>query len=138
MGGSRVPLWSADGVLGLFALATMYAGADPAPTPAPNPGYPTNSGYWLVAADGGVFAYGNAAFLGSAAGDLHAPAVGMTVTFGDNGYWIVTNDGTVLTYADAPGLGQAVGMTPWASLRAFWGASAGRLGPRRVICRREE
>jgi hypothetical protein len=35
-------------------------------------------GYWLVASDGGIFAYGDAAFAGSMGGHvLHAPMVGM-------------------------------------------------------------
>ena len=39
---------------------------------------PDGGGYWLVAADGGVFAYGDAAFDGSAGGiRLAAPVVGI-------------------------------------------------------------
>ena len=39
----------------------------------------TWSGYWLVAEDGGVFAFGDAAFYGSMGGHhLNAPVVGMT------------------------------------------------------------
>ncbi len=39
---------------------------------------PDGHGYWLVAADGGVFAFGDAAFAGSAGGlHLNAPIVGM-------------------------------------------------------------
>jgi hypothetical protein len=40
---------------------------------------PTGNGYWLVASDGGVFSFGNAAFEGSAGGSvLNRPIVGMT------------------------------------------------------------
>ncbi len=43
-------------------------------------------GYWLVAADGGVFAYGDAAFAGSMGGThLNAPIVGIAGN-GDGGY----------------------------------------------------
>ena len=40
-----------------------------------------NGGYWLVAADGGVFAFGDAPFLGSMAGHhLNAPVVGIAAS----------------------------------------------------------
>ena len=39
---------------------------------------PTGSGYWLVAADGGIFTFGDAAFFGSTGGEpLNQPIVGM-------------------------------------------------------------
>ena len=39
---------------------------------------PDGSGYWLVASDGGIFSYGDAAFYGSAGNqDLNKPIVGM-------------------------------------------------------------
>ena len=39
---------------------------------------PNGNGYWLVAADGGIFNYGNADFEGSEGGQpLNAPMVGM-------------------------------------------------------------
>ncbi len=42
---------------------------------------PPPSGYWLVAADGGIFTHGDAAFLGSqGATHLNSPIVGMTST----------------------------------------------------------
>jgi hypothetical protein len=39
---------------------------------------PEGKGYWLVASDGGIFAYGDARFTGSGGtGDLNDPVVGM-------------------------------------------------------------
>ncbi|MGP8006256.1 MAG: hypothetical protein ACLP2J_04400, partial [Acidimicrobiales bacterium] len=39
---------------------------------------PSGNGYWLVAADGGIFSYGDAAFDGSAGGlALNKPILGM-------------------------------------------------------------
>jgi hypothetical protein len=60
------------------------------------------SGYRLVASDGGVFAYGDAAFYGST-GNVHLnkPIVGMAATPDDNGYWLVASDGGVFAYGDA-------------------------------------
>ncbi len=49
----------------------------PAPPGAPSTG-PAGKGYWLVAADGGVFSFGDAGFYGSTAGmHLNQPVVGM-------------------------------------------------------------
>ena len=64
------------------------------------PDYGTG-GYWLVAADGGVFAIG-APFLGSAAGmSLTLPVNGLVVTGDSIGYWLVAIDGGVFTFGDA-------------------------------------
>ena len=62
-------------------------------------------GYWFVATDGGVFAFGDAAFRGSAgAGPLNAPVVGMAADAATGGYWLVGADGGVFSYG-APFLG---------------------------------
>src|ERR1700722_12461712 len=59
-------------------------------------------GYWTVAADGGVFSYGDAAFHGSTGADhLNAPVVGMAATPSSNGYWLVAADGGVFSFGDA-------------------------------------
>ncbi|MBW3615087.1 MAG: hypothetical protein KY439_07240, partial [Actinobacteria bacterium] len=51
---------------------------------------PSGNGYWLVASDGGIFAFGDAGFFGSAAGaPLHQLVVGMAATPSGNGYWTV-------------------------------------------------
>jgi len=65
-------------------------------TPAPG------SGYWQVAADGGVFNYGNASFFGSTGGlKLNKPVVGIAQTQDQGGYWLVASDGGVFSYGDA-------------------------------------
>jgi N-acetylmuramoyl-L-alanine amidase len=59
-------------------------------------------GYWLVARDGGVFGYGDAAFFGSAGSlALNAPIVGMAATHDGRGYWLVAADGGIFSYGDA-------------------------------------
>jgi hypothetical protein len=59
-------------------------------------------GYWTVSSDGGVYAFGQAQFYGSA-GDVRlvAPVVGMAVTPSGHGYWLAAADGGVFTYGDA-------------------------------------
>jgi hypothetical protein len=59
-------------------------------------------GYWLVGSDGGIFAYGDAAFYGSTgAMTLNKPIVGLVPTPDDKGYWFVASDGGVFAYGDA-------------------------------------
>ena len=55
-------------------------------------------GYWLVAADGGVFAF-NATFHGSMGGkSLNAPIVGIQANLNGTGYWLVASDGGVFSF----------------------------------------
>ena len=63
---------------------------------------PTGHGYWLVGADGGVFAFGDAAFEGSTVGvSLAAPIIGIVPTRDGGGYWLVGADGGVFAFGDA-------------------------------------
>ena len=68
----------------------------------------------MVAADGGIFAFGDAKFFGSMGGKpLNAPIVGMAATR-RGGYWMVASDGGIFAFGDAKfygSLGQAVGLT---------------------------
>jgi glucose/arabinose dehydrogenase len=72
---------------------------------------PAGEGYWLVAADGGIFTFGDAAFAGSMGGQpLNAPIVGMAAHPG-GGYWLVASDGGIFAFGGAPFLG-SMGGTP--------------------------
>ena len=88
----------------------------PAPAPAPTPAAaptavpaalppappPDPAGYWIVGADGGVYAYGSAAFKGSTGGmKLNKPVVGMAPTESGQGYWLVSSDGGIFSFGDA-------------------------------------
>lgn len=68
-------------------------------------------GEWLVASDGGVFAFGSAKFYGSMGGKhLNAPVVGMAATPNGKGYWLVASDGGVFAFGDAPFYGSVPGV----------------------------
>jgi hypothetical protein len=71
---------------------------------------PGRLGYWVVASDGGIFAYGNAVFEGST-GSIHlnASIVGMAATSDGGGYWQVASDGGVFAFGDAAFLGSMGG-----------------------------
>ena len=102
-------------------------GAKLGPPPPPVPG---NPGYWLVAADGGMFTYGSAPYYGSTGGfHLNQPIVGMARTKDGGGYWLVASDGGIFPFGDAGGYGSTggiplnkpiVGMARTASGNGYW------------------
>ena len=72
---------------------------------------PARAGYWMVAGDGGVFSFGDAAFFGSTGGmRLNAPVVGMAPTATGRGYWLGAWDGGVFSFGDAAFYGSTGGM----------------------------
>jgi len=78
-------------------------------------------GYWLVASDGGIFAFGDAAFHGSMGGHfLDAPVVGMAASPDGGGYWLVASDGGIFAFGDA------ASMVPWAVMRSTSHGGYGR------------
>jgi hypothetical protein len=90
----------------------------------------SGKGYWLVASDGGVFASGDAPFLGSlGAVALNQPIVGIAATPSGGGYWLVASDGGVFTFGNARFFGSTgnvrltrpvVGMASTASGNGYW------------------
>ena len=66
---------------------------------------PEATGYRLVASDGGVFAFGDAAFAG-ATPDASRPAVGIGSSPAGGGYWIARADGAVEDHGAAGDLGR--------------------------------
>ena len=64
-------------------------------------------GYFMVASDGGVFAFGDAHFAGSCPGigGCSGAAVAVMPDHSGDGYWVVTNTGSVYTFGDAPYFG---------------------------------
>jgi hypothetical protein len=64
-------------------------------------------GYFMVASDGGVFAFGDATFAGScySIGGCSGAAVSVMPDASGHGYWLVTSTGGVYAFGDAPVLG---------------------------------
>ena len=58
-------------------------------------------GYWLVASDGGVFAFGDARFYGSTGAPAQQAHRGHGGHPDGHGYWLVASDGGIFTFGDA-------------------------------------
>ena len=96
---------------------------------------PDGGGYWLVGADGGVFAFGDAIFHGSLLQQsiVADDVVGMAATPNGSGYWLAGADGGVFSFGSATFLGSmggqvlaapVVGIAAHATGRGYWLAGA--------------
>ena len=65
-------------------------------------GSASGKGYWLVASDGGVFAFGDARFAGSRAGLPHAPIIALARNPVGPGYLLASDNGQIFTFGGAP------------------------------------
>ena len=107
-------------------------GPAPLPTPPPTP-VPAFPGFWAVAADGRILAFGDVQSAGDLAGQkLGGPIVSLAGTPAGRGYWMVAADGGVFAFGDASFLGApagqlrspAVHLEPTPSGKGYWILSA--------------
>ena len=105
----------------IYGFGTTPTPGSPITSNAPLVGMaatPDGKGYWLVAADGGVFSFGDASFYGSQGGaKLNQPIVGMAATPDGKGYWLVAADGGVFSFGDA----------------SFYGSQGGQSSPNNFV-----
>src|SRR6202011_3318610 len=101
---SRPRTWAPAAVLAAALTSTLLGtgvahAATVSPSNAPVVGVaatPDGKGYWEVASDGGIFAFGDAGFYGSMGGKpLAKPVVGIATTPDGHGYWEVATDGGI-------------------------------------------
>ncbi len=120
---------------GAYDVFVRVLGELPAPcTNCPATPVYSGPGYRFVSSDGGLFAFGDAKFYGSAGGTkLAKPIVGMAATPSNGGYWLVASDGGIFAYGDAKFHGSTgalklnspiVGMTATPSGEGYWFVSA--------------
>ena len=116
------------------ALGTRSATLTLADTAKTNPSVTVTGtggiGYYQVASNGAVAAFGDAALFGDASKTpLTHPIVGVAQTGDDAGYWLVASDGGVFAYGDAGFHGstgaihlnkQIVGMAPTVTSAGYW------------------
>jgi hypothetical protein len=70
-------------------------------------------GFWMLALDGGIFAFDGASFWGSAGLLPHNGGfVGMAATADGRGYWLTNYDGGVFAFGDAAFTGSGAGANP--------------------------
>ena len=102
---------TADGSLFPFGIAQFFGLIGGMPLNKPIVGMAFDSatlGYYLVASDGGIFAF-NAPFLGSMGGKpLNSPIVGMAFDPATGGYYLLSSDGGIFAF-NAPFLGSMGG-----------------------------
>jgi hypothetical protein len=80
----------------------VAAMASPPEAPLKAPDDSSGAGYWLVASDGGIFAFGDAHFFGSTGAiHLNQPIVAAIATPSGAGYWLVARDGGIFSFGDA-------------------------------------
>jgi hypothetical protein len=92
--------------LGLHAAGSGQPNSLNAPIVGMVPSF-DDGGYFMVASDGGVFAFGDSRFAGSCLNirGCVGAAVAVMPDDGGNGYWLVTATGNIYTFGDAPYLG---------------------------------
>ena len=125
------------GIVTILSLIVSARPASAAPLNAPSvaiAGTTSGGGYWFAAADGGVFAYGDARFFGSMAGrPVSRPIVGIARTPDSAGYWLTAADGGVFAFGDAQFVGSManrslaqpiVGIASTPDGRGYWLVSA--------------
>jgi secreted trypsin-like serine protease len=118
--GSALPAAHMRGAAAVLALTLQGPVVDSMATP-------TGRGAYLVAADGGLFALGDASFRGSLRGVLsarfgppglpHQPIVGVVADPDGDGYWMVGADGGVFSF-NAPFRGSLPAIVPFHLLAA--------------------
>ncbi|HWE55395.1 MAG TPA: SpoIID/LytB domain-containing protein [Acidimicrobiales bacterium] len=92
------------GALGLYS--DWFTITNPT-SPAPG----SETGYWVVSANGAVYPFGSAPSYGSMAGyRLAAPIIGMAPTGNGAGYWLVGSDGGIFSFGNARFYGSTGGM----------------------------
>ncbi len=125
--------WLATPTGSMLAFGVPSYGSAPGPLNQPIVTTSTTGdrrGYWMVAADGGVFSFGDARFFGSTGSlRLNRPIVGMARTSDERGYWLVAADGGVFSFGDAQFYGSTgslrlnkpiVGIAPTPDQRGYW------------------
>ncbi len=114
----------------LAALTPALRNSPPSAVAANAAAKGTSGGYWLAASDGGIFAFGDAKFLGSTGNlRLNKPIVGMAASPSGAGYWLVASDGGIFSFGDAAFAGSTgaiklnkpiVGMAATPAGRGYW------------------
>ncbi len=95
--------WYDDGPLTVTDTGVYFAVAPPNPNGTPK------TGYWMLAQNGGIFAFGDTTFYGTAASYGTNNWVDMEKAPFLNGYWLLNSDGDVVPFGSVADLGSFTG-----------------------------
>ncbi len=96
---------------------------------------PDREGYWLIGADGSVYAFGDAKYEGGAVGQASERSPSSAAAAPDGGgYWLVTANGQVMAFGDAQNYGSVSAPFSGPGRRRSWplptaGATGSRAAP---------
>ncbi|HEU5447834.1 MAG TPA: hypothetical protein VFW57_02380, partial [Acidimicrobiia bacterium] len=117
-------------IAGVASVLSLVVPANQIPAGAASPTVGRSAGYWAVASDGGIFAFGDAGFYGSTGAiSLNKPIVGMASTPSGKGYWLTASDGGIFAFGDAGFFGSTgaislnkpiTGMASTLSGKGYW------------------
>ena len=102
---TRTATWRWRGLSATVLLASVLTASPTTQGMSPAAAATGGEGYWLVAADGGVFNFGSAGFRGSTGGIvLNEPVVALAPDGASQGadYWLIASDGGVFTFDALP------------------------------------
>ncbi len=77
--------------------------------PASHPVNASSAGYWVVGADGAVYALKGAPYYGNALGRVHGLTVGIAATHTGGGYYLLDSAGSIFPFGDARSYGSMAG-----------------------------
>ena len=105
----RMRVWAAAALVAAATVPVVTGSAAQGEAGAANrtAAAASTGGYWMYAADGGVFSFGSAGY----AGPVHNQGndvIGMAATPSGNGYWMADDDGDVFAAGDAAVFGSRV------------------------------
>jgi len=113
----------------LLAAAATIVGPDAARIPMRLSDATLGQGYWLIAADGGLFNFGTAGYHGSEAGQtLSGPIVGGSASADGGGYYEGGSDGAIYAFGDAPFLGSTYSISGGSGAIQNWSGGASVVG----------
>ncbi len=97
--------------------------------PTAHPLTASSNGYWVLGADGGLFALEGAPFFGGPSGHIRGTAVALAATHSGRGYYALDNSGGIFLFGDARSFGSMAGkhlnrpiiaLAPTPSGRGYW------------------
>jgi hypothetical protein len=101
----RLRLWTASALVAAATVPVVTVPASGAGGAERTAAATNAGGYWMYGADGGIFAFGSAAYLGNAVSNAAGDVIGIAATPSGDGYWMADDDGDVTAAGKATTFG---------------------------------